>query len=304
VSTSLLTYDNETIALPSRTNITVRAPDHLGDGVMALPAIKALSERYSLTIVGPKWITSLYQDTNAQFCNSLPTSKASTIVLFKPSFGSAWRARGHQNIIGINNGIRRYLLTHTKPEIGHRIEQYNSLATILRVQSETLPKFTTKMNDFPNIPTDFILCIIGTRSAQTVRWKYFSSLANASSKPIVFMGGPGDEQAVQTIGKGYRCLPTTLSLVEVAAVARKATKIVGIDSGLTHLAIAARNAAGIPATDNIIVYGSTSPDQTGPRNSTPIYNSRPKCWPCYQKKCAINSPCLQTSHYFVLQSLI
>ena len=101
--------------------------------------------------------------------------------------------------------------------------------------------------------------------------------------------------------KNNVCLPTTLSLIQVATVARNVESIVGIDSGLTHLAIAARNAAGFSADSNLVIYGSTDPQRTGPRNSTSIYDERPKCWPCYKKECKINTPCLESHLSLVLK---
>ena len=270
---------------------------------MALPAIKALSSIYELHIIGPRWVTELYPTFARFFYSPNPKPLCSSIALFKPSFGSAWRARHYQRKIGIDNGLRRHLLTVRCHGGNHRIDQFNSIAQALHAQPNLVPQFSPNTADIPTLPTDFNLCIVGTNSAETVQWKQFPELARQLSQQSIFLGGPGDEHSLETLGAGHRCLPVELSLVQVATVARKANYIIGLDSGLTHLAIAARNYANIPAEHDIVIYGSTSPQQTGPRNSISIYNDRPACWPCYQKRCSVNTPCLQTSVDSILERL-
>ena len=276
-------------------HLAIRSPDHLGDGVMALPALQALADQFELHIIGPRWIKELYFSITSHFYVPNPAPICASIVLFKPSFGSAWRARHYQQRFGIANGLRRHLLTDSCSNDGHRIDQFNRIARLLDVTPDHIPLFQGDSVDTPALPAQFILMIVGTNSANTVQWKGFNELAGKIEKPVVFLGGPGDEISLNTLGKGYLCLPVSLSLSQVAAISQQASVVIGLDSGLTHLAVAARNATGISAARNIIIYGSTSPEDTGPRNSTSQYNLRPVCWPCYQKSCAINVPCLDTS---------
>src|SRR5690606_38407840 len=46
--------------------IAARAPNHLGDGVMALPALEALARLGDLTIHAPRWGEALYRDLPAR----------------------------------------------------------------------------------------------------------------------------------------------------------------------------------------------------------------------------------------------
>ena len=67
-----------------------RAPDHLGDGVMALPAMAALSRLGPLRIRGPGWARRLYRGLGEIVEDP---GDAELAVLFKPAFRAAWEAR-------------------------------------------------------------------------------------------------------------------------------------------------------------------------------------------------------------------
>ena len=174
-------------AIGKESILAIRSPDHLGDGVMALPAIKALSSIYELHIIGPRWVTELYPTFTRFFYSPNPKPLCSSIALFKPSFGSAWRARNYQRKIGIDNGLRRHLLTVRCHGGNHRIDQFNSIAQALHAQPNLLPQFSPNTADIPTLPTDFNLCIVGTNSAETVQWKQFPELARQLSQQSIFL---------------------------------------------------------------------------------------------------------------------
>ena len=68
--------------------------------------------------------------------------------------------------------------------------------------------------------------------------------------------------------------------------------MVGNDSGLTHLAAAARRGAGRPVDTVHVVCGSTDPARTAAPGATTWTGLRPPCWPCYRKHCPWAAPCL------------
>jgi len=261
---------------------------------MAIPALQALSLHFILHIIGPSWVKELYSSFCSHFYEPKAKPQCYQIVLFKPSVASAWRNRHYSKRIGLGTGIRDHLLTDSIIANGHRIDCFNALASYFGIEPNPLPTFEGNEIEAPTLPDKSVLCIVGTNSPRTVRWKYFSALAHQSNREFYFLGGPGDEKIIATLKKDHNCLPTNLSLSQVARLSRTAEFIVGIDSGLTHLAVAARNVIDSPESTNLILYGSTSPSQTGPRNCTAIYDTRPACWPCYKKTCSINTPCLET----------
>ena len=277
----------------------VRAPDHLGDGVMAIPAVEMLQQHLDLMVIGPKWCTTLYR--NVAYGGPKPVAqKATGVVLLKPSFGAAWRHRKHKRRIGLKVNNRGFLLTDpVSKQNCHRMDDYQKIAqTLVSRPVAKIPIFSP-VSSF-TINPNTILLIVGTASPKTVRRNLFRSLARAlPRKNVLFAGGPGDEQAVKSLGDGFPQLPTDLSIDDFGAVAQQAAMVIGLDSGLGHVAAAARAAINKPAHTTKIVYGSTSPRYTGPRNTSPIFDSRPPCWPCYAKRCKIKSaspttPCLQT----------
>ena len=106
--------------------ITVRAPDHLGDGVLALPAVRALAELGPLRIEGPTWVPHLYRHLLPA---RPPGGPAELAVLLKPSFSAAWQARGHTRRIGLSTDLRRLLLTTAvRPGAGHRQADLDAVA--------------------------------------------------------------------------------------------------------------------------------------------------------------------------------
>ena len=269
---------------------------------MSLPAVEALSKKFELHIIGPKWTRELYRPFCCHFHAPGESTACETILLLKPSTASAWRARKYRRRIGLGGGFRRFLLSDTVQSSEHRIDGFNALARKLGVEACKTPCWSVE-EEAPEVPTDSALFIIGSNSAGTVRWKHFQQLARTIPMTPVFRGGPGDELAVQRLGKGQTRLPTDLTLAQVATIARKSKVVIGLDSGLSHLAVAARNAQGIDPSTNLILYGSTDPSRTGPRGSMAIFNRRPPCWPCYQKRCHKGTPCLDTGTEEVLEAL-
>ena len=95
--------------------VLVRMPDHLGDGVQALPALAALCAAHEVTAVGPSWVAVL---SRGLACATAPEVTAAgepgafdAACLFKPSFSAAWKARRIRRRVGVSWDARRLLLT-------------------------------------------------------------------------------------------------------------------------------------------------------------------------------------------------
>ena len=110
------------------------------------------------------------------------------------------------------------------------------------------------------------------------------SLAARGIVPVVTWG-PGEEWRADEIvaasaGKAVRCFPTTL--LEFAALARRARVVVAADTGPLHLACAAGAAV-------VGVFGPTDPARNGPCGSDDLTVRRlPLCAPCHRRRCAIH----------------
>ncbi len=134
----------------------LRVPDHLGDGVMAIPAVQSIARLGAVTVVGPPWAKRLYALEESR------TTKPDTAVLFKPSFSAAWRHRHIQRRVGIPGDWRRWLLTDVvKPSMKHRIHTYTAIAATVGAESSPYPSFSPssdEKNRSPNLsPADVLL---------------------------------------------------------------------------------------------------------------------------------------------------
>ena len=278
----------------------IRAPDHLGDGVMALPAIHALMALGPVSLEGPPWAEALYGT------HTKDHPRHDIAVLFKPSFSAAWRARKCRRRIGVDWDHRGVLLTDRVPaHPGHRVDEYATIATAAGAKVEGLPSYTGHAACPVSLPEDFTLLLPMTKSAKTAGWRQFQDLARSLSGPVVFAAGPGEESQLAAIAGAHLQLPA-LSLPALAQVARSARAVVGNDSGLTHLCAAAIRGAGQDVSKVHVVYGSTDPNRTGPPGTRPHRLAPLACWPCYKKRCKVASvaPCLEVSVQSVCDAVV
>ena len=122
-------------------HIHIRSPDHLGDGVLALPAVRALCELGALTIEGPTWAPLLYRHLLPA---RPPVAPADLSVLLKPSFSAVWSAlrQGHPRRIGLATDLRRLLLTTAVPQgDGHRQADLDAVARAAGAVPQGAPVF-------------------------------------------------------------------------------------------------------------------------------------------------------------------
>lgn len=284
----------------------LRVPDHLGDGVMAIPAVRAISALGTVQFVGPHWASRLYGTPSADHTHP------KTAVLFKPSFSAAWSHRHAARRVGTAGDWRRWLLTDVVPSPGgHRSKTYAALAahvgasSDLATETPTLIPTKAESKAAPKVSADSILLLPLSKSQATVGWPHFRALADALNGRAVFAAGPGECAALAAIAGPHRCLPP-LPVGQFAAVSTQVTAVVGNDSGLAHLAQAARHGAGRPPASVHVIFGSTSPEQTGPSGCTAHQRTALPCQPCYKKFCArdeAHSPCLDVSVSVVLDAL-
>ena len=281
----------------------VRVPDHLGDGVMAIPAVRAISEVGPVQIVGPKWSNRLY----ANIATDVPF-EANVAVLFKPSFSAAWKTRHLPRRIGHRGDWRSWLLTDpVRRRNGHRTEDYAALAQMVNATVLGPPTFETTIEEkqiTKNIPAHSVLLLPLSNSQATVGWKSFRHLADHLGGRAIFAAGPGECEALQNIAGIHPCLPP-LPVGQFGAVAQHVSAVVGNDSGLSHLASAARRAVGLRADSIHVFFGSTTPHHTGPIGCTVHQNEPLSCQPCYRKQCRTtgDAPCLDIGMTNILQAI-
>lgn len=253
--------------------LAIRAPDHLGDAVMALPAVEALAA------LGParvytrgRWAPELYAGLELRPGDEPPEGDVG--VLLKPSTAAALRWWRLPRRIGVG---RRWLLTDPVPGGGHRREEYARVAAVLGVGPLGMPVYRPRGRATP-LPAK--IGLNPWSPTATVRWPFFRELADRLGE-VVFFAGPG-EGAVRELA-GPHPVVEGLSLPDLAATLQQLDLFVSNDSGAAHFAAA----CGLPV---LVLHGSTDPALTGV--GRPLLGPPVACGPCYRKRCPHQLECL------------
>lgn len=259
--------------------VAVRAPDHLGDAVMALPAVVALAELGPVTVHSRgRWAPELF--AGFPVAGEAPPPAAALAVMLKPSWHAALQWR-HLRTIGVGPPL---LYAVALPErVEHRRDRYARIAAAAGATIGGLPVFPCRGTP-PSLPPRFVALNPVSPSA-TVRWGGFAALAaRLAPLPVVAFCGPGEGAAAREALGPEVPLVEGLSLADFAAALGGCAAFVSNDSGAAHLAAA----CGAPV---VMVHGSTAPERTG----VGVAVERPErrwCQPCYRKSCPFGLPCL------------
>lgn len=264
--------------------IAARAPNHLGDGVMALPALEALARRGALTIYAPPWAADLYRDVPARLAPRGPM-KGDVAVLFAPSLRAAREARGIPRVVGTPTDHRRWLLTDVVTEGPHRRDTYRRLAEAVGARVQGPPRWTVRPDDpRPELPAGHVGLNAVSVSGAVREWPGFLALADRLGQPVVFYGGPGEEARVAAVAGPFP-RAVGLSLPAFAGALQRCAVFVSVDSGAAHFAAA----GGVPT---VVVHGSTASEGTGPAGSFGVEPAAgPACRPCYRQRCRYGLEC-------------
>jgi heptosyltransferase-1 len=118
-------------------------------------------------------------------------------------------------------------------------------------------------------------------------WRHLAQLASSSGYRVLLPWGDDKEKArAEFIAAGIdatEVLPR-LSLSELAGQINEADGVIGVDTGLGHLAAAL-------AKPTVTLYGPTNPGLSGTFGHNQLHlNSTLNCAPCIKKVCAYNGP--------------
>ena len=138
-------------AAPPIERLVIRAPNWLGDAVLALPAMAAVRAQFAgaeITVAAPAGIAALFRehtiarpdrvldlpDSHSEATTALGSGRFEAALLFPNSFRAAWQARraGIPHRWGYGTSNRRWLLTRIsrKPARGdarHQADYYRAL---------------------------------------------------------------------------------------------------------------------------------------------------------------------------------
>ena len=272
--------------------LLVRAPSHLGDGVMALPALAALSRAGRTSVLAPAWGQALYGHLDVRVCALDAVESADVGLTFAPSISSAWALRRCRRRFGIpGERGRRVLLSRVTQTGTHRRDTYAALAEAVGAEVTGEPSLPSPdAAPVAGAPAHHIALFPATATGATVQWTGFAALARRLSErgiPVCFYAGPGELARVRQVAGTAQVLQPGC-LQQLMATLQSARAVVANDSGASHLARAM-------ARPTVVVFGSTTPEVTGASGCVSVVGPRLPCAPCYSKQCAHQLGCLRVS---------
>ena len=286
--------------------MVVRAPNHLGDFVMALPALYAANADCVLV---PRWLAPLsnmaglptlaFDKTARGFASAVLQLRRRHFqrgVLLAPSFSSALMLRlGHvHSRRGTNTDHRSALLTSiVDRELlahHHRSSIYVMLVTgelpperpvpALMVTREARAQFRALVG------TDQALIgIVPGSNAPSRTWfpdrfaAVVAELTREGRVVVVFGSAKEKERTREVAGSGAIDLGGRTDLPTLAAGLAECDIVIGNDTGPLHLAAAA-------GTRTISMWGAGNPAETGPPvRHTILRDTRLPCLECVKNVC-------------------
>ena len=285
----------------------VRAPNHLGDLVLALPALAALQ---GATIVVAAGLAPLIADTfddilpftrgRAGFLATARALRSRGVrrgILLPPSFSSAllFRAGGVGHLRGLDTDARRLLLADPVARADfdalHRAAGYLLLATGSAPAEPPRPRLAVSGDGIATARTLIgaagrrVVGVFPGSNASSRRWdaERFREVARqcaAGGDRVVVFGGP-DERSLTAFVAGADALDlggrTDLPLL--AAGLASCDILVTNDSGPMHL-------AGAVGTPVVAMMGAGDPAATGPLGPVrALLVADLPCVPCVKNVC-------------------
>jgi heptosyltransferase II len=295
--------------LPGGLPEVVRAPNHLGDFVLALPALAAVP---AADVVLPRWISPLAAllsrtgtiiplDRGAHGFRTavhwLRARRYGTGALLPPSFSSAllFRLGGVRRVRGLPTDTRRLLL-HDVVALErlqqHRVQLYLELVTG-RASLTAVPPVLPVPDPLRALAQTLLprgtapaVAIFPGSNAPARRWpaERFAGVARelaARGVRVVVVGAPNEAALTkQVAGDVAADLGGRTELPVLAALLAECDILLTNDSGPMHLAAAV-------GTRVLVVSGPADTRQTGPCGSGHVYLQRLDlpCVPCVRNEC-------------------
>jgi heptosyltransferase II len=315
-------------AVPSR--LVLRAPNWLGDAVMALPAMVAVRRGFPdarLTVAAISGVAPLFREETPVAPDDVLTLAAGreraqlregqfdTVILFPNSFRSAWVARqaGIPNRWGYASGGRRWLLSRAAPRPVkglHQSEYYRQLVNRLGVVTdESLPSVRPRPETVAR--ADALLRDRGVAGAAPLvgfapgaayghakRWPplrvadVITTLSRDHGVTCVLVGAAGDRDAAREIESA---LPADIRAIDL--IGRTDLRVlVGVLSRCAAFvsndsgAMHLAAAAGTPVT---AMFGPTREHATAPLGGHDVLVHQVFCRPCMLRDCPIDHRCMK-----------
>jgi lipopolysaccharide heptosyltransferase II len=310
--------------------LIVRAPNWLGDAVMALPALGAVRRAFAgrtLIVAAASLVAPLFEEGTAaapdeilvidrdREAGQLRAARADALLLLTNSFGSAWIARrsGIPERGGYRTSGRGLLLTHaaSRPKGRvHQVEYYLALvrglgfdapaaaSPELRASPASLAKADALLSAAGVAPSATIVGFApGAAYGQAKRWppqrvaQVIAALAR-DGVTAVLVGARADRETARAIES---TLPQGTRVVDL--IGRTSLReLVGVVARCAAFvsndsgAMHVAAAAGVPLT---AIFGPTDERATGPGGGADVILRPVFCRPCTLRDCPIDHRCMK-----------
>jgi len=307
----------------------VRAPNWLGDTVMAQPALaglRAAAPDATITVVG-RWASVLrgqgvadallnYPDGGGRgpFARALAGARPDLALILPNSFEAAraarrWRARRR---VGFDTDARGVLLTDRVPlpePRRHQVDEYRLLVEALGMPTAAVePRLHTPRE--PALETEAAALLDGAGSGETPRvglhlgaaggaakrwaitgWAELAELLLQRGLIPVLLGGPADVSVADAVlGLTGRAPASLVGRDRPALLPHLLTRLHCLVSADTGVAHLGA-ALGIAT---VTLFGPTDPRLSAPRSSRArVVAPGAPCAPCFLTECPIEHPCMR-----------
>jgi heptosyltransferase-2 len=286
-------------------NLVIRAPNHLGDFVMALPAMQAANPE---AVVVARWLASLAELAGFETIALAPGPggfAAAVIeirrrafgrgILLTPSFSSAllFRLGGVRLRRGTNTDGRSFLLTsaidRSLLELQHRASAYMAITKNDVPAERPSPRLTIPVSaksQFENLVRrqgPFIGVCPGSHApSRTWPVERFAEVAGrlAATATVLVFGSPAERKTTRLVAGDWAIdLGGKTDLPVLAAGLAACSLVISNDSGPLHLAAA----VGAPT---ISFWGAGDPSRTGPPSGHRMLRAdNLPCLECVKNQC-------------------
>ncbi|MFN3740622.1 MAG: lipopolysaccharide heptosyltransferase II [Thermodesulfovibrionales bacterium] len=311
---------------PSKSRILVRGVNWIGDAVMTIPALRALRRHFKeseISLLVKPWVAPLFYDSpysdnlilypseanslreKWRFARSLKKEGFSKAILLQNAFDAAFIAFVAQipERIGYARDLRGCLLTERIPYSGedrrlHHIDYYLELLRRAGIPAEysrpwiklSLFERLEARRRLSSLKRPILAINPGAAYGSAKRWfpERFSRVADAfmtfTDGSVVLLGGDREIEITKDIRKNIKgedimILTGKTNLRELIAIISECELLLSNDSGPMHIGYA----VGTPL---VALFGSTSPDLTGPRGFLDIVIKKDTpCSPCFKRTC-------------------
>lgn len=309
-----------------KSRLLLRGVNWIGDAVMTIPALRALRRHFKeseINLLVKPWVAPVFYDNpyidnlilypseadslrgKWRFARSLRKEGFSKAILLQNAFDAALLAflAGIPERIGYARDLRGCLLTRRIPYNGedrkiHHIDYYLELLRRADIPAQysrpwirlSLSERLEARRRLSSLKRPILAINPGAAYGSAKRWfpERFAAVADAfishSGGSVVLLGGDREIGITKEIRKNIKgedimILTGKTTLRELIAIISECDILLSNDSGPMHIGYA----VGTPL---VALFGSTSPELTGPRGLRDIVIKKNiDCSPCFKRTC-------------------